>query len=461
MNDDEDDDQDREDEPVVPQEPRRRAKRSDAGVAKPMMQGKSHQTQWMNKEADLMWGEILQKMENDGRTPHDMKISVSVEEGGNFSKLGEFEGSSVVGTDSFSPSEAITRRVEDSFHIPSRYPGPRKYTIRFLWKNNSQVYGIGFLSVASPQQILALRQQAIAENTDYSPMPQQPNGQPMGVGRPQGQYPQPQYPQWQGPYYPPPPQYGYPQQPDARVAQLEAELARQREENARNTGMLEELIRAQREGRAPNAPPPVAAAPAVGIAGPPQPQQVNIESAIEKAVVAAVSLLGGRGLAGPQQRSVLEDNMTKASNAMLEGMMTTAMKMVSMSMQKSLTGLGAPAEEEEEEPAPIIPPPDPKDGLPFQTIQLEQKWPDGTNICYAKPKEGDSPVNWMGVGFTNPYLVTKFGEGFSRVAESVAEAVKNIGIAGPHIVRQIPEAAVPAGPPAGSGGGGFGSGWGE
>jgi hypothetical protein len=461
--DEEEGEEEEEDEPAVAQAPvrpqphvRQRARRSDAGIAKP---AKSHQSNWQNKEADLLWGEILQKMQSTGTTPYEMKISVSINnpaDGGLSQKLTEFEASSVMGGGDLSPSEALTRRVEDAVHLPSGYPGPRQYQIRFLWKNNSHIYAMGLLNLPSPQQILAIRAQQNAETTDHAPMP--------GLGQPPRQ-PQ-QQPAWQGPYYPP--QYGYPgQQPQppymppgypppysGEMEQLRGELQREREQNARNQGMLEEIIRAQREGRAPNVPPPAPPAATAGLGAPP-PQAIDVAAAIKAGIVEAVTLLGGVGMGRPQtQTSAMEASLLKATNEMVSGILHATLKQVSKGMERGVIGLGAP-EEEEAEPAPIVPPPDPKDGLPFEAIELAQTWPNGSKVVYARSKETGG-IHPLGAVMGNPYVMEQSGHAIAGLAQALTEAVKNIGKTGPHIVRDIPPAAQPAGLPTSGGGGGWG-----
>ena len=417
----------------------KRAKRSDAGVAKPHMSGKPHISKWQNKEADLQWGEILQDLQDRGQTAHEMKIYISVEENGQVQKMLELEGASVMGEDG-SPSDALTNKIIDCVHLPSGYPGPRKYVVRFLWKSNSNVYGIGFCNLPSAQQIMRMRAQKIAENTDFSPMP-------TGMGRPQPQYP-PQYgqpqqspPDWR--MYPPTPYgYGYPMPPpqeSPELIELRSQLAREREDSARQKGMLEEILRAQKEGRAPNLQQTSAGLGAV----PPPP--VDVSAAIQKGIIDGLALIsGGKGL-GAQQRSGLEESMTKTTNTLIEGMMNAAMKMVSSSMQKTITGLGSPQEEEDEViPAEVVPPPDPKAGLPFETIELDQKWPDGSKVGYARSKETGN-IHPLGAIMSNPYVMAKGGEAVAKLAETLTDAIKHVGMAGPHVVHRIPDAAQAAG----------------
>lgn len=459
--DEEEDEEEEEDEPVTasPSPParnhaRQRARRSDAGISRP-----AKQSNWLNKEADLMWGEILQRLKETGHTPHEMKISVSINnpaDGGLSQKLTEFEASSVDGSGDLSPSEALSRRVEDSVHLASGYPGQRQYQIRFLWKASSQIYGQGILNLPSAQQILAIRAQQAAETTDYSPMPE-------GLGRP------PRQQQWQGPHYPSPyqqpwPPHAYGGPPPAgsvEMEQLRAELQREREQNARNQGMLEEIIRAQREGRAPNVPPPAPVAAATTGLGAVPPQAIDVATAIEAGIVKAVALLGGARMGRPQtQTSALEASLLKTTNEMVSGILHTALKQVSKGMERSVMGLGAP--EEEEEPEAIVPPADPKEGLPFEAIELQQAWPDGSKVVFARSKATEDAIGMLGnmhpIGtlMGNPYVMAQSGAAIAGLASALTEAVKNVGKVGPHIVSKIPDAAQPAGLRGGTSGG-----WGE
>jgi len=440
-----------------------RRKRIDAGVARP----KSHESIWNNLEADLRWGEILEALRNGGKTgfaggqdAYEVQITLRDLASPEASKVVTFEGASVMGDPNMSPAEMFSKKVED-IHMNRGAQGPGKYRVDFCWKHNSHPIARGVMNVDAPARIIAMRNMQMREKEGseaFPPMmPQQPGMQP-GMGRPMGPVYQPNpYPPYPPYPYAYPPGYGQPlSQESSEVAQLRADLARARETEARMQGTLDEILRAQKEGRAPNLPAqPVTTQTAIGVGAPPA---MDVESVVERVLTRILPVLGiGKPAAQPQ--ATAEDQLMKVMKEGMNTIVTKTMQQVMGGMQKSITGLGDPIDDEPEPaPAEIVPPVDPKDSLPFVPVQLEAKWPDGSPVGYAADKE-TGKIDWTGVAFGNPYMAVKLMEVAGKVGDAFADVVKKAGVAGPHIVHKVPENAQNGQPSAPRQNGGFGSGW--
>ena len=446
----------------LPQRRNARRKRADAGVARP----RSHETIWSNIEADLRWGEILEALRSGGKTgfaggqdAYEVQITLRDLASPEASKVITFEGASVMGDGNMSPVEMFSKKVED-IHMNRGAQGPGKYRADFTWKHNSHPIARGTINVDAPARIMAMRNMQMREKegseafpTAFPPMvPAQPGAQ-QGMGRPQSQAWSPPYPY---PPYPWPQQgYGQPME-SSEVAQLRADLARARETEARMQGTLDEILRAQKEGRAPNLPAqPVIAHTAVGVGSPPA---MDVESVVERVLTKILPVLGiGKPSAQPQ--ATAESQLMKTLNEGMIGVVTKTMQQVMGGMQKSITGMGEPLEEDLEPAATqIAAPVDPKDSLPFVPVQLDAKWPDGSPVGYAADKE-TGKIDWTGVAFGNPYMAVKLMEVAGKVGDAFADVVKKAGVAGPHIVHKVPENAQNGQPSVPKPSGGFGSGW--
>lgn len=246
-------------------------KRGHVGVGNPDYEG------WSNKEADLMFGEMLGNehpkcLKKSGRTVHDLSCDIVRLDGREAVKLGSFEASAVSGSKQQSPGDMLQYMVEDKFHLPLA-SGPGLYEVRFVWKQDNRIYGRGRMALASPSEIIAVRR-ARAQQQEPQPSPQQQPYVPPPQPAPAPQYPQqPQpgmgYAQPPHGYAPQQPyqQLPYPQQPgashDPEVSALRAEVGELR-------GSLSEMLSFMRERRDYRGEPPPAAAAAVP-PGPPQP----------------------------------------------------------------------------------------------------------------------------------------------------------------------------------------------
>ena len=188
---------------------------------------------------------------------------------------------------------------------------------------------------------------------------------------------------------------------------------------------------------------------------------------LERAImsIAAVLTSGRVGVSGapaqPPTPGQLEAQLQKESMNLLTGLVSESFKVA----KARLSGLGAPAQmpEESQEPEAETPP-KPEDSLPFSAIELESTWHDGRKVTYPVKKD-TGEVDWLAVLFTNPFLAEKMADGVNNVMGAVSDAVKKVGVGGPHIVSRVPSAAQDANDtqsaPAGGGRTGFGSGWGE
>jgi hypothetical protein len=457
--------------PAHPQ--KRRRKRAATGVAgaPSVVEGLS----WKNREADLMWGEMLQKLQATNHSPWEIGIAVLSLNGsligdgrsGGAMKLGSFEGSSVMGDQAMSPGDALVRKVEDSFHLPSGNQGPGLFEIQFFWKTNSQIYGRGRLQLPPRQQIMAMREQQMREqqSPQWGPPPQ-------GFGAPMQQRGG-----WQGPYYqqppmmPPyghgyPPPYGYappqsqqPQGVDPSIKQMLEMLVAQNNELARQNAEL--------RNQPPPAPMPV---PQMPVAQQPAAAQPSTEELVERGVAKALAVLtGGRiGIGAPQQQpsqgSAMEAQLHKATADMMGNLLTKTLGLVAKGIERSVSaGLGAPQLPEEQPESELVEPPKPEDSLPFSAIELESTWHDGRKVTYPVKKD-TGEVDWLAVLFTNPFLAEKMADGVNNVMGAVSDAVKKVGVGGPHIVSRVPSAAQDANDTPSQtqeGRTGFGSGWGE
>jgi hypothetical protein len=400
---------------------------------------------WKNKDADLMIGEMLERLNRDGHSPYELSIGVldlNPSGGGQAVKLGSFEMASVVGDQSLSPGDALTRKVEDDFHLASGKLGGGLYELRFMWKVNSQVYGRGRLSVPPRDQLLRMRASAMQQGQPQPGFGQpfdpwgRPTQPPQGFGSPPpgwGYGPPPTWGQ-PSPYYAPPPSPAAPQGMNPDTKHLVDTLINQLNET-RN-----ELAQMRKEPP----PAPVVAPPSVGVGAPPQ---ASLEETVTRAVSAAMGALLPH-LRPQQSQSSLEGDLTKATSAMLGGLMQAAVKRLGQNLQQGISqGLGAPVEmpAPEDPETELVPPPDPSDDLPFKQVKLEATWPDGRNVYYPAKKE-DGSTDWLGALFTNPWVTEKLVDNVNNMVGSVADAVKRVGVAGPHIVHHTPKAAQDATP---------------
>ena len=426
-------------------------------------------TRWEEKDIDVLWGQVLTQLAEQGHSPYEVQVLVRTSGTEGWNRLGIIEGASAAGDGSISPGEALTRRLEDGFHLVSGNPGPGTYQLEIQWRANSQRIAVGRITLPPRAQILALREQQMRAGEGLGVpygAPTSPGGRPgptpgyppQGYYPPtphQGYYPPPYSPY--GPYgsppyspYPPPQPQGVGQSPlqvpdTSRffIEQLVDQLNQTRQELA--------ALRNQPPPTPVVAPPPATA--------PPQPQP-SFEEMVERATVKAVTLLvpqlrAGAGAPGTPSTalvpttSTLEQQLQKQTGELMGAMLSRTLNVVAKGFERSMsTGLGAP----EEVPAPpeepeVLEPPKPEDSLPFTAIPLEAKYADGRPVVYAVSKE-TGKIDPMGAIFTNPIFAEKLADGVNALAKSAADAIQKISSGpNPHLVHRVPRAAQPAGEP--------------
>ena len=132
----------------------------------------------------------------------------------------------------------------------------------------------------------------------------------------------------------------------------------------------------------------------------------------------------------------------------MQGMMQGVLKKVGQSVDQAIRGDGAAAAQPTEAVAEVIPPEDPKENLPFESIPVGSKWPDGRDVMFPRDRETGS-INMMGVAFANPFLAEKMADAASSFIGNVGDLVKNMGRAvvpgATEVVQTIPRGAVQAG----------------
>ena len=241
-----------------------------------------------------IWPDLLEELNKSGKTTYELAVRVVCEDPPPTRPIGNaFDASAIVGDRSTSPSDRLYQMVRDNYHM-TWAKGPAIYDVQFVWKDGGKIARRGSLQMPHPDEIIGMKQ---VGGGGFGGTP--PRG---GYGSPapaqqQPQYAQPQYqppptqygpqfgqPQWQPPGYEQSPRWQPPQQsPQSdETVQLRAELQRERENSARMQGQLDEILKAMREGRAPNTTPapavatPVAAAPAA----PPPQQPVDLDGVV-------------------------------------------------------------------------------------------------------------------------------------------------------------------------------------
>ena len=432
--------------------PKRPPPLAGVGAAPPQFQRGSN-------EADAVWNELVAYCADKGMGPDAISISVTrvlpPMPGGGGVTLGQaFSGAAVSGNGMMPPGDALRDYLTRYYHLRSAVQGPATYDVTFSHKTG-QYISKGRLNLPSQAECLSLMEAAEQAQSEQSGMA----GMGMGAPPPRNGFRQNQAPAgraYQEPA-PQPPQpgfgytQGYPQGPDPSRAMM-AELAYLR-------GSLQEALNAAREGRQPliQAPPP-------GVAAPPVPA-INEEALSQRITANVLMALRQAGIGGPPGVSAAPAaiaapptaptpaaNMTSGLAGMVEGMMgkilETAITQVGASMQKSITGVGAPPPEEEEEaPEPAA---NPADAIPWNVADVGSTWGNGSPVKVAMDKE-TGKIDPMGVAFANPALAEQLmpmiqglGKTFQEVMQRMAQP--------PNVVRHIPRAAVDAGlgyaPPA-------------
>jgi hypothetical protein len=393
------------------------------------------------REAELLWLWILARLPSEGRSAYDVTIQVlqldPPASNGRAFMVGSFGGGAIRGSETVDPSQALISYVTDNFHMPrSQSRQSVTYQIRFIWASNSQQMKRGELTLPPRDEIIAVRQEEARQRqangepvTPYNPPPMHQQG----VGVPQ---PWPQPFGFPPSYYPP---------PAGGDAQMMPQLLT----------MMQEMWRAQLEGRPPN---PAAA----GVAAPP-PAPLNEDSIVQKTTASVLMALQQAGIltkptagvaaatptpavspASPAASNPFAGMMEKAVGRMFEA----AVGEVEKSVKKTIAGVGKPQDDDyyfdddddgkkggSSSPAsaavgvgaPPTPPKEDAFDLPWATKPVaDAKWGDGRPVVYAEDKETGN-FSWQGALMSNPTVLEKGMEAAQGLAGALTNIVKQVG----------------------------------
>jgi hypothetical protein len=406
-------------------------------------------------------GEIIDRLEQYpglGK-PWDLDVQVLTMDGRDRRQgdriLGSFSLYRLVGARN--PGEKLQEIVTEQYHSP-RTEGPDVYDIRFVWAKNTRLFSRGKLPLGSREEVTALKR-AQAQAEQHSPPPQQSaQGSWSGFGAPQQQPQQP----WG------PPQGHWQQQPQPMpddVQSLRAQLASDRSELQRTQGMLEEALRAAREGRQPSFGVGASPAPA------PPPARESEDERIARIVAQTLRGMGlapaaGFGAPPPPAPAPAPAAAAPTMAEKLAGTMNMGLESLVVSVaQKALDHVGKtigdamkaathppPEPEEPEEPEdPPAPPPDPMDKLSFELVPVKGldgtpvKWPDGSPLMAGVDRE-TADFSFKGSLIGNPFVagqVMKVGQTLGEAAKAAASRVSFPD--GSSVVDKTPRGARDAG----------------
>jgi hypothetical protein len=373
---------------------------------------------WSSHEAELLWPELMQWLEAKGRSPYDVMVNVVRIEPPGRAGIGEpFEAHACVGDGTNTPSSALKFMVEEFYHLQSCRT-PARYELQFVWRANGQYVAHGYISLASPSEIIALRNAAHARRM-YSQSYPGTGALPIpGMGRPpaypQGQ-PQQQQPQQQ--FAPPPygyPPYGYPPQQPPRDPELERRLAALEEENRRLRAGQAIGVRPVHPGT--GAPPPASPTPAVTAAD------------LATAMATALRAVGFGASASPAVAP------TDVFGVMKQG----------MSMMREFRRFGQeanemfePPDDPDERPVPMLAaPPEtaPAEDLPYDITELPSQWDDGSKAKLVRDRD-TGKVDLMGMVLFNPRPAQKLMDAGAAFMERFGRR----GLAGPPEEEEQPQ----------------------
>jgi len=425
---------------------------------------------WDNREAELMWPEILDAIEAKGHSAYEISIQVvrlSPAGADGAVPMGSIDGNSATGDKQVGPGERLMQLITDQFHMPTQR-GPARYEVRFVWKQGSGRIGTGILNLPSPAEIIALRNAAYSAANE-----QQAQQTQLGqLGAPPRQPPPQQYPQQPPPQYPPQPYgYGYApyyQQPPPYVPPapgvhhepgISPELSAMRMELAATRGALNEALAAAREGRQPRLD---------GVAAPPVSEAALVEKVTAGVLMALhkSGVLQPQGVAQPAAQSAVaattDSGIRGKVDQMISGIMDTALSAFGANLRKSVSQVMGVGGVPEEATAEIAEPEPTKDEFktPFDVAPVSDvKWPDGSPVRYAADRtSGD--ISPMGLAFGNPYIVEKgmsIATGLTEALTDVLKGAAQKGLGGvaqqrpqppTQVVREIPKTATDASLPS-------------
>lgn len=364
---------------------------------------------WTSHEAEQIWPEIIQWLTAKGRSPYDVCVNVVRIEPPQRAGIGEpFEAHACMGDGTTTPGAALKFMVEEFYHLRTCRT-PARYELQFVWRANGNYITHAYLSLASPAEILALRNAQIERRMYAQAYGQQ---QAPGLGappyRPAFQQPQPQQPQTQQqqppPYgYPPPyPYFQQPQQPqtDPKVLRRLEELE---EENRRLKAGQGIGVRQVHPGT--GAPPP---------APPPQDLATAIAVALK-----AVGLGAPAGQTDPM-------GVVRSGFAMLREF---------RKFSDEAAGMFEPDDDPEPRQLPMVtaPPEVPDD--PYETTEFATPWDDGTKPTLKRDRE-TGKIDPIATAFANPRPTQRLMNATASLMEAWA---RSRGFAGPPEEEQAPE----------------------
>lgn len=439
-------------------------------------------------EAELVWPLLLEWLAagNDTGIPmgpeviriHLRRLSSGYQPGPPVPLSPPIEGEVVAGNPEMLPGDMLREYIIECYHLPIAKYGAR-YKVDFIWRTGPRIgkmirsadfYGPDPSEILSLRRAQEMRKQQQPQNGFGGYMPQM--GRFGALGTAPGM---PQQPPWQQPYgYPQQPAYGYPQpQPYASDPQMQFELERAREREARLQGQLDSVMQALRDGRDPSAAVIAANMNAAASGGSGNTVTEVIAALVQLGVITPPGRagFGAAAPAAPAPAPVAAPpsppQPTQPAGppadplASVEAAISTFGRLKKMArMVESLTVDTVEATAE-----PVDDPAAKEDGLDWVAQSTGGKWPDGTDMRFARKKDGTG-VNWTGVLFENGFVGQKVMEVGEAVLKPIGEAAQKImngtvvqgGGGGEHqngtsdsngavhaeVVSNIPSGAVPA-----------------
>lgn len=366
---------------------------------------------WSSHQADVLWPELLQWLEANGRSAYDVMVNVICIEPPPRKSVGEgFEANAAVGDSGTTPADALARIVSDYYHLPvSRTPA--KYELQFVWRANGNYITNAYLSLSSPAEIIALRNaqhQRRMQMAYQAPglggigpgmMPPPPSPPMMPQMQ---QQPQPQQPMAMPmPYVP----YGYQQQ---MPSPPQAPRDSRRDIEIEQLRMEVEQLRRQRQQPQPQPQPQPR--PGMG-ASPPEDMETRI-------VRRVVEELRGVGLGAPAPQVVT------AAPPPINDSISTMRGVLQMMREFRRFSDEAGGMFEPEEPRAALPPSptEKEDDMPYQITELPSQWADGSHTKLVRDKE-TGKIDLLGLALLNPFPAGK-------LMEAGAEFMKRFGARG-------------------------------
>jgi len=439
-------------EPAPAAPPPRRKHRKTTGVGKP----KAPTTNvWANvpPDADQRWAVLIERLARQGKTPYDVVIRVCRAGPPMQAMPGTLDGAAVAGSSTESPGDMLIEAVINYWHEQAR--GPMQYIVNFFDKPTGKFLAQGKLSLPAPEEVFAFRQRRAELERRGRTGAGAPPAAPVMAQQASPQA-APSAPAYYQPY-PPPTQSGR-----GELDLIRAELAESRAFQAR---LLDELIKAQREGRPPNATGLGAPGIAVPAAAPPVPPQgMYSESEMERMFLRFASRLGlptTPAVAAPAQKPATVAQQGAETLDAFKSIVTQMKQFKSLGRELS-NAFGDDEPAAAAEPIVEPPPPEDKDILPFQLAPV----PDATlfdkPIQYAVDRETGG-ISWPGLAFANPQVAEKLIDIGGRLVEGLGKIAKGFAEPPPGVGRPprggngaAPAQMQPAPPPPGDE---EGSGW--